>query len=525
MRDPLRNPILVLLLAMVVGCGAEGSFAVSGDASGSGGQADVDDSDASDDAALDVPEGSGEDTGGEDVFTPGELLDPCTTDSDCASGYCITDSGENVCTDFCSDDTSCPEDWGCRTLVNSGSDAVRLCVPVRDSLCGSCEQNTDCGLFGDFCMNIAGRAVCSRDCSATLECPAGYSCSPAVDLAGNDGMQCLPDSGVCSCPEEGEDRNCVRTSEFGVCQGVEVCQGEGGWSQCTAPNPNEEICDGIDNDCDNLIDEGMEPRSCASLPNELGSCMGTEICTGMGGWVCDARTAEPEICDDLDNDCNGMIDDGLCFDGNACTRDLCDQTTGGCNFVPFSGPCDDGSVCTENDICVDGQCIGGAISCDDGNPCTNDTCNPSVGCQWNNLEGAPCETGNLCTNDTCRMGVCSTGGARNCSTGNPCTTGDCDPATRLLRDPAERQSVRRRRRLHQPGYLLQRCLHRRRQLLRGPHVLQLQRDVEPVPRWLVRGDLRQPRLLLRLFLGVARRRRSTPAPAPSTRSLRRSSSR
>ncbi|MCX5746675.1 MAG: VWA domain-containing protein [Proteobacteria bacterium] len=66
----------------------------------------------------------------------------------------------------------------------------------------------------------------------------------------------------------------------------------------------DEICDGIDNDCDGLIDEDLV-RDCS---NTCGA--GTESCVA-GEWKgCNAPVSAPETCDGNDNDCDGTIDNG-----------------------------------------------------------------------------------------------------------------------------------------------------------------------------------------------------------------------
>ena len=369
----------------------------------------------------------------EDVISNGEMFASCARDEECLSNYCIDYQGEMVCTELCAAG-SCPEEWACNTLVSSGSDAVRICVPDQDTLCGSCENNTDCGIFGNQCITVGGRNVCGQDCSVGRNCPDNFLCNEIMDLDGNYGWQCVPMSGVCSCnPEETASRPCVRTSEWGVCEGVEVCNGTAGWSVCSASPPAEEICDGRDNDCDNLIDEEMEPISCDGPRNDIGVCTGLATCNAEQGYICDALTPSYETCDEIDNDCDGIIDNGICYDGNPCTRDICvlGGSDGECNYPPQLGPCDDGNACTTGEICSEsGTCEGVPVDCNDNNPCTTDSCNPTSGCINAPADNMPCETGNLCTNDICQGGVCIVGSQVTCSTQNQCEViTECRPDT------------------------------------------------------------------------------------------------
>jgi hypothetical protein len=105
--------------------------------------------------------------------------------------------------------------------------------------------------------------------------------------------------------------------------------------------------------------------------------------------------------------------------------------------VPPDGtPCDDGSLCTENDVYVDGECVGTPIDCDDGNPCTDDLCDPATGC-YHEYNNDPCDDGIDCTNDdTCAGGDCAgVPSIENCDDVNPCTKDECDPVNGCLHTP------------------------------------------------------------------------------------------
>ncbi len=91
-----------------------------------------------------------------------------------------------------------------------------------------------------------------------------------------------------------------------------------------------EFCDGKDNNCNGLTDEGLtQAQSCGI--SDVGSCKtGVEqkYCVD-GGWTtwlgCNAILPSAETCDEKDNDCNGIIDDG--FD----LGELCAEAVGWCS--------------------------------------------------------------------------------------------------------------------------------------------------------------------------------------------------
>ena len=262
-----------------------------------------------------------------------ETFDDLFTPCEAGVGEC-----HRVGVRVCSDDGD-----GTRCTVSPGAPDAEAC----DSRDNDCDGRID----EDF-------ATLSTPCSAGR----GECLRPGVNVCSDDGrgVTCNAAAGA-PVPElcDGRDNNCNGALDEGfvgigaVCEvgtglcartGVQICAPDGSAVVCNVePGPaTDEICDAVDDNCDGVVDEGFEGlgEGCTA---GLGICArgGVQVCSADGADViCDARPAAPgarELCNGLDDTCDGRTDEGF-----AGLRTVCNVGVGACARVGVNVCSDDG---------------------------------------------------------------------------------------------------------------------------------------------------------------------------------------
>lgn len=267
----------------------------------------------------------------------------------------------------CDPISQCPTPDGCRSsdtcLVARFSGAPASCdakcdlIPTTACAAGDGCCPAGCTFATDQdCSKSCGDGVISppETCEPNTATPCPTSCDDAnpctLDTMTGSTQQCnvtcthtpmgsgaVNSCGGCTVLQHAKGAACSAGSGACIGSGSYECQGPDATVCNAKPNTAADTCDGRDNDCDGRVDENVANGcgGCARLQNNpgqtctagTGRCMGTGTyqCQGKDSVTCSAKAnTQPETCDNVDNDCDGIVDEDTGRAGS------CELTMGAC---------------------------------------------------------------------------------------------------------------------------------------------------------------------------------------------------
>jgi MYXO-CTERM domain-containing protein len=273
-----------------------------------------------------------------------------------------------------------------------GTAAKHCAVETCNCLDDNCNGLIDEGLPTNACGGPCGCAVPVEICDGI-----DNNCNGEIDEGFNVGAACS-NNGVGACKRGG----------------ILQCTANGLGTYCDAPvvAPSPEICNGIDDNCDGLIDNGPLPGVGETCGSNLGACKAGVTACVNGKLVCNTVSMpKPEICNGIDDDCNGIIDDGvLPGTGVAC---LC---PGESQAMVGVGVCKAGTTVCRSGAIVCNGCVGPSAEICDGK---DNNCDGQVD------DNATCPTTFACTEGACAL-LCQSSEFQ-CPSGYKCQGKFCVP--------------------------------------------------------------------------------------------------
>ena len=244
-----------------------------------------------------------------------------------------------------------------RRLMRCVSEGVLICGPEGGVVCDAVEITRG----EETCDEI------DNDCDGEID--EGFSLLVDRDHCGACGQVCSWPNGVGRC----EMGACLLTSCASGFEDQNADPSDG----CECNTSQSETCDGVDNDCDGVIDEGYSITTACIVGEGACQASGALVCVSADEAACDAIPSEPsaELCDFIDNDCDGSIDEDFDGDGDgAAACEICDgcvMSGGDCPEQCALNDCDDSDEALNPytwDLCedeIDQNCDGADAPCNE----------------------------------------------------------------------------------------------------------------------------------------------------------------
>lgn len=261
------------------------------------------------------------------------------------------------------------------------------------------------------------------------------------------------------CNNEVDDMG-MTTCGVGACQVSVITCVDGVLTPCKALPPSKEVCDGVDNDCDQLTDESDPDSGKTCDSGLLGACGVGQIACANGVKTCEPSVQpSPEKCDGADNDCDGVADDNIPGTGGSCSTgfpgvcsdgaiqcqnntidcfplipqspEICDGLDNNCNGQTDELNPEGGVVCSTGKpgICAAGKtnCVNGVLECTPDVAASPELCNNQIddNCDGQVDEASPEQCDGIDNDCNGVIDNGNPGGNQPCATGQPglCATG------------------------------------------------------------------------------------------------------